>query len=218
MPGTPAPFPTLPTLPTMMPGRPRDVDASRDFGIPLRLEKDALEAAERTSRPPFPVPPFPRGTRHGNGRMSTPGAPVSASAPSLVMTGEGEHGRPRDTSHAYLLLPVPPLPRSMGGDTALGAPSLSLQAMPGRPGYAFRGCGILSASMCLEKADKGCIKIKVKGAVSGVRKTKSLVGRWLEISQIAETSDKPNHLSGETIYDRERYCGLGGGGSRTMRF
>ena len=32
---------------------------------------------------------------------------------------------------------------------------------------------ILSASMCLERADKGCIK----GSVSDVRKAKSLVGR-----------------------------------------
>ena len=35
---------------------------------------------------------------------------------------------------------------------------------------------VLSASMCLERTDKGCIK----GSISDVRKAKSLVGRWLE--------------------------------------
>ena len=39
----------------------------------------------------------------------------------------------------------------------------------------------LRASMCLEKADKG----NIKDVVSDVRKAKSLVGRWLERSQIA---------------------------------
>ena len=58
---------------------------------------------------------------------------------------------------------------------------------------------VLSASMCLEKADKGSIK----GSVNGIRKAKSLVGRWLERSQAAETSDKPSDLSGETVIERD---------------
>ena len=43
---------------------------------------------------------------------------------------------------------------------------------------------VLSARMCLERSDKGCIK----GSVSDVRKTKSLVGRWLERLNTSETS------------------------------
>ena len=53
--------------------------------------------------------------------------------------------------------------------------------------------------MCLEKTDKGSIK----GSVSGVRKAKSLVGRWLKRSPAAETSDKPSDLSGETVIERD---------------
>ena len=49
--------------------------------------------------------------------------------------------------------------------------------------------------MCLKKADKG----NIKDAVSGARKAKSLVGRWLESSQIAGKNDVANKLHGETL-------------------
>ena len=58
---------------------------------------------------------------------------------------------------------------------------------------------VLSASMCLEKTDKGSIK----GSVSGVRKAKSLVGRWLERPQAAETRHEPGNPSGESIVERD---------------
>ena len=54
---------------------------------------------------------------------------------------------------------------------------------------------LLGASMCLEIADKGCIN----ESLSGVCKSKSLVGRWLERLQCTETSDRPNKLPETTV-------------------
>ena len=53
--------------------------------------------------------------------------------------------------------------------------------------------------MCLEKADNG----NIKDPVSGARKAKSLVGRWLESSQIAGKNDVTNKLHGETLIERD---------------
>ena len=52
---------------------------------------------------------------------------------------------------------------------------------------------------CLEKADKGNIKV----AVINVRKAKSLVGRWLERSPVASENDAVNKLPGETLIERD---------------
>ena len=58
---------------------------------------------------------------------------------------------------------------------------------------------VLSASMCLERADKGCIK----GSISNVRKAKSLVGKWLERPSTSETSAKTDNVSSEIVLERE---------------
>ena len=54
--------------------------------------------------------------------------------------------------------------------------------------------------MCLEKADKK----NIKDDVSGVRKAKSLVGRWWERSPIAGEHDMAHKLPGDTLIERER--------------
>ena len=39
--------------------------------------------------------------------------------------------------------------------------------------------------------------------MSGVRKTNSLFGRWLEKSKVTEASDKQDDLFGETVIERD---------------
>ena len=63
-----------------------------------------------------------------------------------------------------------------------------------------------SASMCLERADKGCIK----GSVRDVRKAKSLVGRWLERPSTNETSGKTDHDFVEIVIERDTVVRGGG--------
>ena len=53
--------------------------------------------------------------------------------------------------------------------------------------------------MCLEKADKG----NIKDAVSGVRKAKSLVERWLERLSVAGKHEMANKLPGETLIEKD---------------
>ena len=53
--------------------------------------------------------------------------------------------------------------------------------------------------MCLEKVDKG----NIKDAVSGARKAKSLVGRWLERSPVAGKNNTANKLPGENLIERD---------------
>ena len=53
--------------------------------------------------------------------------------------------------------------------------------------------------MCPEKTDKGCIN----GSVSDVRKTKSLVGGWLERPSTSETSGKTDNDSVEIVIERD---------------
>ena len=65
---------------------------------------------------------------------------------------------------------------------------------------------VLSASMCLERADKGCIK----GSVRGVQKAKSLVGRWLERPSTNETSGKTDHDFVEIVIERDTVVRGGG--------
>ena len=67
--------------------------------------------------------------------------------------------------------------------------------------------------MCLEKTDKG----NIKDAVSDARKVKSLVGRWLERSQIAGKHDVANKFHGETLIESDTVV-LAEGGSWTRTF
>ena len=53
--------------------------------------------------------------------------------------------------------------------------------------------------MCLERADKGCIK----GSVSDIRKAKSLVGRWLKRPSTSETSGNTDNNSVEIVIERD---------------
>ena len=53
--------------------------------------------------------------------------------------------------------------------------------------------------MCLEKTDKK----NIKDAVSDVRKAKSLVGRWLERSPVADKNDMANKLPEEALIERD---------------
>ena len=57
----------------------------------------------------------------------------------------------------------------------------------------------LSASMCLERADRGCIK----RSVSDVLKAKFLVRRWLERPNTSETSGKTDNDSEEIVIERD---------------
>ena len=56
-----------------------------------------------------------------------------------------------------------------------------------------------SAIMCLEGTNKGSIK----GSASGIRKAKSLVGRWLEKHQNIDGNTESNEIAGGKVIERD---------------